>query len=140
MDRLTVPARLDALADLRRYARNAGELAGLEESRIYQLQLAVDEIATNIIVYGYKESAGAGITIRAEIGTASLVLTLEDRAPAFDPDTIPLPDAEDLARPLEERSIGGLGLYLVNLGVDRFEYRREGDLNLNILEVVNPGK
>ena len=53
-------------------------------------------------------------------------VTLEDKSPAFDPRTMQMPEAEDLARPLEERRIGGLGIFLAFQGVDRFEPPREG--------------
>lgn len=136
MDKLSLPAMLDSLAELRRYARDAAAGAGIGEDKSYQLQLAVDEIATNIISYGYK---GAGptaeISIFGEIRDDALVITLEDRAPAFDPRTARMPNAEELSKPLEERTIGGLGIYLATEGVDRFDYRREGGRNLNIFEV-----
>lgn len=136
MDKLSLPAVLDSLAELRRYARNAAASAGIDEDRSYHLQLAVDEIATNIISYGYKDAApSAEISISGEITADVLVITLEDQAPAFDPRVRQMPNAEDLARPLEERRIGGLGIYLATQGVDRFDYRREGERNLNIFEV-----
>lgn len=133
----SVPAVLDSLSDLRGYVKEAAAGAGIDEARSYKLQLAVDEIATNIILYGYKDAgAGAAISIDGEIRDGALVITLEDHAPAFDPRTIPMPDAEDLAKPLEEREIGGLGIFLAVQGVDRFDYRREDDRNLNVF-VVN---
>lgn len=136
MDKLTLPAVLDSLAELRRYARDAAARAGIGEDRSYQLQLAVDEIATNIISYGYKDAAPtAQIVIGGEIRDDALVITLEDRAPAFDPRTRQMPDAEELSKPLEERTVGGLGIYLAIEGVDRFDYRREGERNLNIFEM-----
>ena len=96
----------------------------------------MDEIATNIIAYGYRDAGPcAEITIGGEIRGDALVVTLEDQGPAFDPRTRPMPDAEALAKPLEERTIGGLGIYLATQGVDRFDYHREGDRNLNIFEV-----
>jgi len=136
MDKLSLPAVLDSLAQLRRYAKDAAAGAGIDEDRAYQLQLAVDEIATNIISYGYKDAGpSAEITIAEEIRGDMLIVTLEDQGPAFDPRTRPMPDAEDLTKPLEERTIGGLGIYLATQGVNRFGYRREGDRNLNIFEV-----
>jgi serine/threonine-protein kinase RsbW len=136
MDTLSLPAVLDSLPELRRYAKEAATRAGVDEHRTYQLQLAVDEIATNIISYGYKDAGvSAEISITGEIRNDALVITLEDRSPAFDPRTRPMPDAEDLAKPLEDRTVGGLGIFLATQGVDRFDYRREGDRNLNIFEV-----
>ncbi len=64
-----------------------------------------------------------------------LVFTLEDHAQAFDPRTMQMPEVEDLAKPLEEQTIGGLGIFLAAQGADRFDYRREGDRKLNIFEV-----
>jgi anti-sigma regulatory factor (Ser/Thr protein kinase) len=136
MEKLSVPAALDSLAAIRHYAREAATRAGIDAERAYKLQLAVDEVATNIISHGYKDAGpSAVISISSEIRANSLVVTLEDHAPAFDPRTVRLPDAEDLATPLEDRPIGGLGLFLAIQGVDRFDYRREGNLNLNIFEV-----
>ena len=136
MEKRSLPAVLDSLAEIRRYVKEAAERAGIEEARAYQLQLAVDEIATNIILYGYKgASASAVISIGSEMSDDALVITLKDWATAFDPRTMQMPEAEDLARPLEERKIGGLGIFLAIQGVDRFDYRREGDRNFNIFEV-----
>jgi len=132
----TLPAVLESLAEIRRYVKEAADRAGIEEARAYQLQLAVDEIATNIILYGYKDAgASAVISIGSEMRGGALVITMKDRAPAFDPRTMQMPEAEDLARPLEERKIGGLGIFLAFQGVDRFEYRREDGANVNVFEV-----
>jgi serine/threonine-protein kinase RsbW len=136
MEKRSLPAVLDSLAELRRFAREAAAGAGVDESKSYQLQLAVDEIATNIINYGYaEEGASSLLTISSEVRDGRLVVTLEDTAPAFDPRSNVLPEAEDLEQPLEEREIGGLGIFLAVNGVDRFDYQREGERNLNIFEV-----
>jgi len=136
MEKLSVPAELASLQEIRQYAKEAAARAGIDEDRVYTLLLAVDDIATNIISHGYKHAGpSAEISIGAEIRDDALVITLEDRAPAFDPRTIQMPNAEDLAKPLEERAIGGLGIFLAIQGVDRFDYRREGGRNFNIFEV-----
>jgi serine/threonine-protein kinase RsbW len=136
MEKRSLPAVLDSLAEIRRYVKEAADRAGIEAARTYQLQLAVDEIATNIILHGYADAGTSGaITIGSEINAAALIVTLEDQAPAFDPNTMELPEEEDLAKPLEERRMGGLGIYLAFQGVDRFDYRRENDSNINVFEV-----
>jgi serine/threonine-protein kinase RsbW len=136
MDKRSLPAALDSLAEIRRFVKEAADAAGIEEARAYQLQLAVDEIATNIILYGYKDAgASAVVSIGSEASDGALVITVEDQAPAFDPRTMEMPEAEDLAKPLEERSIGGLGIFLAIQGVDRFDYRREDGRNINVFEV-----
>jgi serine/threonine-protein kinase RsbW len=136
MEKLSLPAVLDSLVELRRYVKEAAGGAGIDEAGTYRLQLAIDEIATNIIFYGYRDvTASAVISIGGEIRDDALVVTLEDHGQAFDPRTVHTPDAEDLAKPLEERAIGGLGIFLAIQGVDHFDYRREGECNFNIFQV-----
>ncbi len=136
MDKRSLPAVLDSLAELRRFVREAAAEAGVDEAKSYQLQLAVDEIATNIINYGFaKTGASSVVTISSEVRDGRLIVTLEDTSPAFDPRSTVLPEAEDLELPLEEREIGGLGIFFAVSGVDHFDYRREGNRNLNIFEV-----
>lgn len=134
MDSLTVPGTLESLDDVGRYAREAAEAAGLSKPATYKLRLAVDEIATNIVMhaYGNKDAAGE-IVVRAEITPGELVLSIEDTGPEYDPRTAKVPSEEDLARPLEERKVGGLGLFLTLRSVDGFDYVREGNRNKTIL-------
>jgi anti-sigma regulatory factor (Ser/Thr protein kinase) len=136
METRTLPAELASLAEIRRFVKEAAGRAGIDDSRTYQLQLAVDEIATNVIQYGYKDAGdGAVISIGSEVNGQTLVITLRDQSPPFDPRAMQIPQAQDLVRPLEERKIGGLGIFLAIHGVDRFEYRHEDGANLNIFEV-----
>lgn len=139
MERRTVPAVLESLGELRRLAGEAAQRAGIDPAKSYTLQLAIDEIATNMILYGYKETGGSSvIVISNEIRDDRLVVRLEDEAPAFDPRTMEQPEAADLARPLDERTMGGLGIFLAVRGVDRFDYRHENGRNINVFEVLIP--
>jgi anti-sigma regulatory factor (Ser/Thr protein kinase) len=133
MDPLTVPGTLESLDDIGRYARAAAEAAGLSRAAAYKLRLAVDEIATNIVMHAYGNKAAGEIVVRAEITPAELALTIEDTGPEYDPRTAKMPNEEDLARPLEERKVGGLGLFLTLRSVDGFDYRREDGRNKTIL-------
>ena len=95
MEKRSTPAVLDFLAEIRRYVKESADRAGIEAARTYQLQLAVDEIATNIILHGYKDAdASAVISIGSEMSGDALIIMLEDQAPAFDPNTMELPEAE----------------------------------------------
>jgi anti-sigma regulatory factor (Ser/Thr protein kinase) len=135
MDNLTLPAHLDSLEPIAHYVMQAAKEAGLDKKKTYKLRLAVDEIATNVINYGYGRSGMTGnINLNVAIDNQSLTLILEDTSPEFDPTKREL--QRDLDAPLEERPIGGLGIYLAVEGVDRFEYQRVGDRNRNIF-IVN---
>lgn len=133
MEPLTVFADLNALKPLADYVIQSSNLAGLDKKQTYKLRLAVDEIATNIITYGYEQSGKTGdITITCELNEQMLKITLEDTAVFFDPREKLSLEEETLDLPLEERRIGGLGIYLTISGVDEFKYKRVGDRNLNI--------
>ena len=121
MEPLTVPGTLDALATIGKYVLTAAEAAGLDKKASYRLRLAVDEIATNIVTHGYDEANLEGvIIIRADIDETALTIFLEDTGASYVPGQVS--KRNDLHLPLEERQIGGLGVYLAIQGVDQFHY------------------
>lgn len=140
MEPLTLPGTLDSLGKIGQYIMSAAKEAGLEKKASYKLRLAVDEIATNIIIHGYNEAGLSGnIYLEVKRDEQSLTIYLEDTAIPYDPTKAEAVTEETLKKPLEERPIGGLGVYLAEEGVDEFMYERVGDRNRNIL-VVNLAK
>ena len=131
MEPLIRPASLDSLSEIGAYVLEAASQAGLERKLAYRLRLAVDEIATNAIVHGYDTIEKEGeLVVLAEIGDGILTIILEDTGPAYDPFDTPSPD--DLDQPLDDRDIGGLGVFLAVQGVDEFRYEWVNDTNRNI--------
>jgi serine/threonine-protein kinase RsbW len=130
MDALTVGATLESLSAIGGYIRDAAAEAGLDSRAAYRLRLAVDEMATNIIVHGrpLDHSGDDQILLKADMDDQALTITLEDAGPAFNPLEHQTPD-QLLATPIEERPIGGLGVFLATRGVDEFQYERLSDRN-----------
>ena len=85
---------------------------------VFEVQTAVDEACTNIINYAYSEEGGI-ITIICEIQDNDLVVSIWDRGKPFDPFSVPPPDLE---ADLDERKIGGLGIYLMKKFMDDISY------------------
>jgi serine/threonine-protein kinase RsbW len=136
MSQHSIPASLAALSDIRRLVTQACQNTGLSEEATYRLALAVDEIATNIITHGYEEQGMTGdIVVSTEQTDRRLIVILEDTGVAFDPRDQSMPTVEDLERPLDDREIGGLGIFLALAGVDRFDYQRSSNVNRNIFEM-----
>lgn len=133
METKSFPGVVDSLDELRDYIGELAQKAGLVKKSTYSLKLAIDEIATNIILYGY-ERAGlkADFIVLSEITEEDLIVILEDVAAAFDPLSREMPDHEDLTMALEEREIGGLGIFLTINGVDDFSYEYKDGKNRNI--------
>jgi serine/threonine-protein kinase RsbW len=139
LDPLTVPGTLDSLSAIARYVLAAAQAAGLDSRAAYRLRLAVDEIATNVISHGYEEAGHEGsVVVKAEVDEQTLRITLEDTAPPFDPFRAPMADQTELA--MEDRPIGGLGVFLAMRGVDEFRYEHDGTCNRNIFVMRSPAK
>ncbi len=136
MDRITFPGTLDSLDGIRQLVKAQAQQAGLEKKPTYQLLLAIDEIATNIITHGYEAAGTEGpLDVLMELTDGQLCVTLEDEAAAFDPLKHQMPTEEFFALPLEERPIGGMGIHLTVNGVDEFRYEYAGNRNRNIFIV-----
>jgi serine/threonine-protein kinase RsbW len=137
MDPIVLPGELESLSVIGRYVVDAATAAGLDRAVAYRLRLAVDEIATNVVVHGYQEANETGsVAVSATIDERTLTIAVEDTARPFDPTAATLPDDEELELPLEERDIGGLGVMLAREGVDDFRYERVDGRNRTII-VVN---
>ena len=115
---LHVAAELKNLARIRRFVEKAATALGVDPADIPDLLLAVDEAATNIIVHGYQGQEGP-IEIEVERQGDALLIRLRDAAAPFDPTAIPPPD---LSLPLEERPIGGMGIYLIHRCMDQVSH------------------
>lgn len=131
---ITVSGNFDQMGEslkaLRDYAVDAAQQADLPKTRVEGLRLAVDEYATNIITYGYRDAGFQGdVEAFARIEDDQLVISLVDTGLAYDPTH--RPDPTDLDAPLEERDIGGLGIMLVRQSVDDWRYERRDDRNYN---------
>jgi serine/threonine-protein kinase RsbW len=82
------------------------------------IQLAVDEAVTNIIMHGYKGQPGTiGILCSVDAGTVRI--EIRDQAPAFNPLTVPAPD---VTADLVDRVVGGMGIYLIRKVMDAVSY------------------
>lgn len=119
MPERTFPGTLDSLAPVRAYVAEAARAAGLDSGKTYNLCLAVDEIATNIVLHGYEEAGLKGdIIVEVLQEPGQLIIRLLDHGRAYDPDKVPQPD---WGNPLKQQT-GGWGVFLSKMGVDQFGY------------------
>ena len=93
---------------------------------LYRVDLVMDELVVNIMDYGYDDSDHEiDITFTSEEDAVTIEITDEGRS--FDPlNDTPEPD---LTSPIEERRVGGLGVYLARTMMDELVYRREDNRN-----------
>ena len=132
MEPMTVPGTLDSLKTIASYVMSAAKQAGLEKKEAYKLRLAIDEIATNIILHGYEEAGVTGdIDLTTTITDKTITITLEDSAIPYNPRQHNCPNENDLQQSLGEREAGGLGVFLAIDGVDDFSYEYTNNHNRN---------
>ena len=105
-----------------------------------QINIAVDEIFSNIARYAYHPETGDLIVRIEMIGDAgeghegfifpAIKIEFEDKGTAYNPLIEKDPDIE---KPTEEREVGGLGIFLVKKLMDSVEYKRIDDKNVLII-------
>jgi len=126
--------------ELARLSEKANEFltaAAVPETAGYAANLAIEEMVTNIIKYGYDDQAVHTIHVRLACEGGVLHVGIEDDGRAFNPLHAPAPDT---TKPLGDRTIGGLGIFLVRQLAQSMDYRREHGLNrldIRILTAVH---
>ena len=129
--RITRAAYLESLSDFRKFIKeHCANLPGVNDEILYDVQLAVDEACTNIITHGYQHLNPGSIILDLEIDPNKLTISLTDFGHSFEPSNAPIPD---IHAPLEERKLGGYGLFLIQQTMDEMEYQVTEDGNKMIL-------
>ncbi len=132
MKELTIDASVENTPAVIDFVNELLEEAGCSMKIEAQIDVAVDELFSNIALYAYAPSAGSA-TVRVEfcVEPPAVVITFIDRGVPFDPLKNRDPDVTLSA---EERKIGGLGIYIVKKSMDDIEYEyRDGQ---NILRIT----
>jgi serine phosphatase RsbU (regulator of sigma subunit)/anti-sigma regulatory factor (Ser/Thr protein kinase) len=126
---LTVEAGVDKLDDVLNFVNTELERNNCPPELQKEIEVAVDEVFSNIVNYAYKPATG-----KAVIGIAAgneVTLRFEDSGKPYNPLEEAAPD---LSKPLMEREIGGLGVFLVKKFMDTVNYTRRGDKNVFVMK------
>lgn len=103
---------------------------GVKSEAVHTANLAIEELTTNTLKYGYDDNAAHEILLRVEIQPGRLLLLFEDDGHEFNPLLLAEPDVN---LPVEERAIGGLGIHLVRRFAQEMNYeRRDGRNRLTV--------
>lgn len=91
------------------------------------VNLSLDELLTNTISYGFADDKSHRIGVTIELDGGIITVQLTDDGLPFDPFSAPDPDIDAA---LEDRPVGGLGVFLVRQLMDEVDYRRAGGRNI----------
>lgn len=122
---ITVAAAIENIAAVTDFVDELLDAAECPMRAKMRLDIAVDELFSNIARYAYGDGGG-DVTVRMELGDGRAALTFVDRGAPFNPLER---DDPDVSLPAEQREIGGLGIFMVKGSMDEVKYERANDEN-----------
>ena len=122
------------IAELERVAvfvEEVSQLLSLDSETTMNLNLALEEVVSNVILYAYPQKMGENIIIKASSDDNILVFTITDKGDEFDPTKV---EDADITLAGEDREIGGLGIFLVKNIMNEVTYQRLDGKNILTLK------
>ncbi len=126
MASLTIAAELAEIDKARDFLRDFVQGLVLSEEDFFKVDLALVEMCTNIVLYGYPAEKGE-IHIDFWMDGDRIYIEIRDTGVPFDPSQAQKPDIEDIIRAGQK---GGLGIYLSRTFMDGFDYKRQKGQNV----------
>lgn len=115
-----------ALSDLNHYLQAFWDTAGLPSEAAFVFELALEEVFMNVVMHGQVDGESSRVEMELVRDGDRVVMTIEDTGIAFDPLDAPAPDID---ASIEDRPVGGLGIFLVLDMMDEVSYQRIGSRN-----------
>ena len=119
------PASFNQLDNIREYVNIFTKEAGMDDPGRCAVEMAADEACSNIIEHAYTGYSSGVIECTIEFDDDSFTIVLHDHGSPFDLTSVPLPD---LSEELENRKIGGLGVFLIRELMDDVKYENRGQM------------
>ena len=123
MKELTMPAEDACIPSVIEFVNRELDSVGCSEKKKTQIDIAIDELYSNIAAYAYGDEEGC-VTVAVETGEEPCIVTLSfrDEGKPFNPLETRDPD---VTLPARQRKVGGLGIYMVKKSMDDvlYEYR-----------------
>ncbi len=132
---ITVPAGLESLEGLIKSAIGSAQQCGLAGESLYAVELATEEVVVNVFKYAYPHEKGK-LRLRCMGEGDRFIIEVTDWGVPFDATSQPAPD---VTSPLEERPLGGRGIYLTKKMTDEMRYTREDGRNILSLFIRKKG-
>jgi len=127
---ITIANELAEIPRAQRLAEKFGAAHGISPEVTQAVSLALEEVVSNVIKYGYDGSERHSIDLLLSACGSGLTLRVADTGRPFNP--LERPEV-DTCIPLEERAVGGLGIHLIKSMMDEVQYTRQGNRNVLVL-------
>jgi anti-sigma regulatory factor (Ser/Thr protein kinase) len=132
MQSVQFSAKFEFLDEIREFVGDIARAGGFGDKDIYNIQLAADEAASNIIEHAYDGVSDGLLELSCGVKGNTITIILVDHGESFDPSEVPMPD---LKADLSERKIGGLGIFLMRKLMDEVRYEVKPNKN-NVLTMT----
>jgi anti-sigma regulatory factor (Ser/Thr protein kinase) len=131
---LRVTNQIEELARVEVFLEELAEDWDISSSLVLSLNLVLEEALTNTILYGFNGESSHTIDISFTKTGNELSISIVDDGLAFDPT---LQSDPDLTLSIEDRPVGGLGIYMIKKVMDQVQYQRIEDKNyLNLTKKI----
>lgn len=124
---LVLKNEIEEISKLEGFMETIGEAVGIDPSLVISLNLALEEAVTNVISYAYPEGQEGTVDIDVRATKEQLEFVISDSGIPFDPTT---KEDADITLGVEERPIGGLGIFLVRQLMDTILYEYKDKKNI----------
>lgn len=125
---------MNNLAEVSALAEFVEELCrelSLSDELTMNINLALEEAVANIIMYAYPSQEEHDILLRATVSPNQLIFLLSDNGQSFDPTQV---EDVDITLSIEERPLGGLGIFLIRSIMNEVSYQRLAGENRLIMK------
>ena len=132
---IVIKNEVEELDKLAAFVEEVASESGLGPELEMNLNLALEEVVSNVILYAYPNKEEGKVTIAAKGDGKSLVFTITDKGKEFDPTKV---EEADITLSAEDRQIGGLGIYIVKNIMNEVTYQRlEGHNVLTLKKTID---
>jgi len=118
---------IQQIPQLAEFIETIADEINLDQGLAMSLNLALEEAVTNVILYAYPKGSDGRVDVEAIISKDKLKFIISDSGKEFDPTAAP---EADVTLGVEDRPIGGLGIYLVRKIMDSVSYERTDGKNV----------
>ncbi|KAF3361576.1 Uncharacterized protein PHSC3_001952 [Chlamydiales bacterium STE3] len=126
------PAELDSLYEMLEFIRAQAQIAGFNSCYLNKIELATEEVLVNIINYGYPAGKGNILISCSFNQNLGIEIKIQDEGIPYNP--LKVSKNCDCKAPLDERTVGGYGIFFVLNLMDEVHYARERNLNILTLK------
>jgi sigma-B regulation protein RsbU (phosphoserine phosphatase) len=128
---LTITNRVSEITKINAFVQSATTMMHMENDLANKIKLAVEETVTNCIEYAYPSGTYGDVTVAIEADDSIIRFIITDSGVEFDPTGV---SKADTTLTVDERPIGGLGVFLVRNLMDSINYERAGGKNILRME------